>query len=79
MDGLSGYFIKIFSKQLTPYITKLFNMIVVLNNIPPTWKIAKLQPIHKKGSSQDVSNFRPISNPSSGAKLFELSLSVAED
>ncbi len=38
---------------------------------PEKWKIAKVVPIHKKGSLQDGGNFRPISTLSTLSKLPE--------
>lgn len=74
MDNISGYFIKKFDQVLTPYIVLLFNNIIKENKIPSTWKIAKIIPVHKKGSFDDINNFRPVSNLNSLAKVFELCL-----
>jgi len=74
MDGLSGFFIKKFKSILTPYLADFFNKIVHSNIIPSLWKIAKISPVHKKGSKLEVSNYRPVSNLLSLAKLFELCL-----
>ncbi len=38
---------------------------------PEKWKIAKVVPIHKKGSLQDRGNFRPISILSTLSQLLE--------
>jgi len=72
MDSISGYFIKIFVKELTPYLTFLFNTILRSGLIPGLWKIAKITPVHKKGDSKSLGNFQPVSNLLSIAKLFEL-------
>jgi len=53
----------------------LFNNILDTSCIPKSWKLARIVPIHKKGSKTDVNNFRPISNISSMSKLFERCLS----
>jgi len=74
MDGLSGFFIKIFLKVLTPFLTTLFNMILDTGIIPSTWKIAKIIPVHKKGDINKVENFRPVSNINSISKVFELTI-----
>ena len=35
------------------------------------WKIANVVPVHKKGSKQDIENYRPISLTSIIMKIFE--------
>lgn len=72
MDNLSGFFIKKFSATLLPYLTHLVNLIVTTGTVPETWKIAKIIPVHKKGSKSLISNYRPVSNLPSIAKVFEL-------
>lgn len=72
MDNLSGFFVKIFETELTSPLAKLFNLIKSSLVVPPLWKIAKIFPVHKKGVISSVSNYRPVSNILSVAKLFEL-------
>jgi len=74
MDCLSGFFIKKFASILVEPLTVLFNRVIKDNEIPPTWKIAKISPVHKKGSLFDVANFRPVSNLPAISKVFELCL-----
>jgi len=71
-DDISGFFIKQFSSVLLPYCNHLFNLILKTSAIPGVWKIAKLSPVHKKGSELEISNYRPVSNLISIAKIFEL-------
>jgi len=52
-------------------ITKLFNKIYETKLIPEQWKIGKITPIPKKGSSKDITNYRPITSLCSLAKVFE--------
>jgi len=74
MDGIPCSFLKSMSKVLIPYLVKLFNMIIKENAIPDTWKISRICPVFKKGSSLQVENYRPVSNLNSVAKLFEICL-----
>jgi len=74
MDSLSGFFIKIFKSQLINPLMRLFNLVLEGNPVPATWKIAKIFPVHKKGPTNLVENYRPVSNIISIAKLFELCL-----
>jgi len=72
MDNISCYFLKCFKDQLGHAILKLFNLILTTGKVPETWKIAKIVPVFKKGSSLLTENYRPVSNLNSIAKLFEI-------
>jgi hypothetical protein len=52
-------------------LTFLFNSIYKTKQIPDQWKLAKVNPIPKKGSKNEISNYRPISNLCSVSKVFE--------
>jgi len=55
MDGLSGFFIKKkFKIILIPFLKDLFDKIIRSNSIPTLWKIAKMTPVHKKGSKNET-------------------------
>jgi hypothetical protein len=44
-------------------LTKLFELIYKLRQVPDQWLIAKTIPVYKnKGPSQNVENYRPIAN-----------------
>ena len=49
----------------------IFDNILSSGVFPDAWKRANLTPIHKKGSKQVVSNYRPISLLPICSKLFE--------
>lgn len=53
-----------------PY-TKLVNKIIITGEIPDSWKIARIVPLHKKESRSQIHNYRPISNLCSSSKIFE--------
>jgi len=74
LDGLSGFFIKLFVDTIAPYLTIMFNKLITNRSIPDLWKIAKIVPVHKKGPRTEVSNFRPVSNLLTIAKIYELCL-----
>ena len=52
-------------------ITKLFKLIYTHKAIPQQWSISKIIPIFKKGSKNDIENYRPIANLCSTTKVFE--------
>ena len=49
----------------------LFSKIYSTGKIPEQWKISKIIPTHKKGSKNEIENYRPIANLCSGSKVFE--------
>ena len=58
-------------EELLTVITLLMKKIMNTGKVPDQWKIAKVKPLHKKGSKKSISNYRPISNLSSITKIFE--------
>jgi hypothetical protein len=52
-------------------LSTLFGRIYKEKEIPEQWKVAKIIPLPKKRSKQDVANYRPISNLCSVSRLFE--------
>ena len=60
-DGLSPKFLKLSAPVIAPILTKMFNRSINSQEYPQIFKIARVVPIYKKGSANDVSNYRPIS------------------
>ena len=52
------------------YLHTLFNKIFDLEYFPESWSEVYIVPLHKKGSLDDVSNFRGITLLSTLEKLF---------
>ena len=61
IDYLSGIFLKDGAKLLTTQITQLCNLSISSGTFPNAFKIAKLKPLFKKGTTTDPKNYRPIS------------------
>ena len=57
--------------HLVAPLAGLFDLIYHSNQLPEQWLTAKVVPIHKKGSTNEISNYRPISNLCSTSKVFE--------
>jgi len=72
MDNIPCFLVRKWSSVLEPFLVKLFNLIISKNQVPPTWKIARIIPVFKKGASTDIKNYRPVSNLSAIAKVFEI-------
>ena len=68
LDKVSSWLLKDAADIVAPNLTLLFN--ISINNtgcFPPTWKLAKISPLFKKGPS----NYRPISVLPTISKLLE--------
>jgi len=55
---------------LMPFLYSLFNKIFSLGCFPASWTEGHVIPLHKKGSLNDVNNFRGITLLSTLGKLF---------
>ena len=60
-DNLSGCFLKDGAEVLAKPITDLCDLSISSGKFLDSCKIAKLKPIHKKGSLTEASNYRSIS------------------
>jgi len=58
-------------EQLKLPLTNIYNTSLESGIFPDKLKIAKVIPVHKKGDSRDVSNYRPISLLPVFSKLLE--------
>lgn len=69
---MTSNFIKIVFQAIAPLFTHLVNSCIMQGVFPDVLKIARIVPIFKKGSNNDVSSFRPIALVPVLAKLFEV-------
>lgn len=70
-DGIHPIFIKNCANQLSLPLYLLFQKSLYTSVFPKKWKQTYVTPIHKKGSKNDVTNYRPISKISIFGKIFE--------
>lgn len=56
---------------LTPILLYTFKLCWQWSYTPPSWRVAQVLPIHKKGSISGPANFRPISLTSTFRKILE--------
>jgi hypothetical protein len=70
-DNISAKIIKDIKTTISPILTKLINIGYETNNFPNCMKQAIIKPIHKKESTDDISNYRPISILPTLSKVFE--------
>ena len=70
-DGISIAMLKICSLEISIPLCIIFNKCVQSGAFPSLWKKANVQPVHKKNSRQDKTNYRPISLLPICGKIFE--------
>ena len=70
-DGIHGQILKNCAVSLATPLSILFDISYRTGVLPSDWKIANVVPVHKKGSKNNVENYRPISLTSLIMKQFE--------
>jgi hypothetical protein len=70
-DRIHGMVLKNCAFGLAYPLSKLFQVSYNTGIIPREWKLANVVPVHKKGTKQDVTNYRPISLTCLIMKIFE--------
>ena len=56
---------------ICPYLTAYFNACMADGSFPEVLKVGKVTPIFKKGNSEEVGNYRPVSTLPIFGKIFE--------
>ena len=70
-DGISIKLLKYLSPALLKPLTLIINQSLITGLFPEKLKIAKVQPLFKKGDEEHIENYRPISLLTSISKVFE--------
>lgn len=70
-DDIHPCLLKNCAEYVVQPIALLFKRSIDEGVVPKVWKTVTITPIHKKGSKNDVTNYRPISKLCALAKIFE--------
>ena len=70
-DEISNWIIKLSAPFILSPLTYICNAILDTGVFPDRLKYATIKPIYKKGNTQDISNYRPISLLTSFSKIIE--------
>ena len=71
LDGINVRALKFGSPIISFYLSHLFNLSLSTGTVPSCWKKKRVTPVFKKGDSDDVNNYRPISILPITMKIFE--------
>jgi hypothetical protein len=70
-DGISIAMLKLCPNEVAKPLNLIFKKCISTGEFPDLWKLANVQPVHKKNSRQEKSNYRPISLLPICGKIFE--------
>ena len=70
-DGLPPLLFKRIKYAIATPLTLLFKQMLSVASVPDAWKTAIITPVHKKGPTNVLSNYRPISITCVPCKLLE--------
>ncbi len=56
---------------ISPVLSAYFNVLMAEGIFPEVLRVGKVTPVFKKGNSEDIGNYRPVSTLSIFGKIFE--------
>ena len=74
-DTINARLVKDAKQIIAPIITNIINIGYKTSSFPDCMKVTIIKPIHKKDSTDDIANYRPISILPTLSKIFERSAS----
>lgn len=73
-DDIPAFVVRDCAYVLAKPLTILFNLSLKTGVYPSLWKVSRICPVHKKGSKNNIENYRPITIICNFAKVFEIAL-----
>ena len=70
-DNIGPRLLKIAAPYIAESVTYICNQSIKMSEFPEKWKEAKVTPLHKGGTKDDLNNYRPISILPTMSKLLE--------
>ena len=70
-EDIPSKFLKYCKSHVSYCLAFLFNMCIDCGEFPKKFKLAKITPVHKKGSLSKIENYRPISVTCNASKIFD--------
>ena len=70
-DKLPTKILKLAATEISPALTKLFQISLNTGEVPRDWKEANIVPLFKKGDTHKAANYRPVSLTSITCKILE--------
>ena len=71
VDNYSAKVLKYVTDTISPILCDIINKSLLTGCFPDMLKIARVIPLFKEGSTEEVNNYRPISNLPLFSKIFE--------
>ena len=73
-DAISNDIIKAVSREISPVLCDIFNVLLEIEHYPIQWATGLIMPLHKSGDLGEPNNYRGITINSCLSKLFTLLL-----
>lgn len=70
-DNIPNIFLVMYAELLAKYLCVIFHKSLSTCSLPVEWNKAKVVPVHKEKSGNDISNFKPISLTCTICKILE--------
>ena len=70
-DGVHPHLLKTFSGILSTALCKIYNISLLHQKLPSSWKTGTITALFKKGSKAEAKNYRPVSLTSVPCKIME--------
>ena len=70
-DNMHPRVLREVAEQVSEMLTDIFNSSLESGQVPEDWRVANVTPLLKKGSREELGNYRPVSSTSVVGKVLE--------